>query len=179
MNELRADFRGERCHHVLVPDVVDDAASASIREEVDAVELTQFAEPTRGHFELEEALVLPALFDELRTLAEEVVERPLRLARARWLRLRHRDYQLIQGDDRELAAAHVEVILDSSAVATGQADIVYTDGYESWVVPQQPRAAAIVAREPWLCRYQRYLNVALGDAILHRLRLSLSYLDPP
>jgi len=42
-------------------------------------------------------------------------------------------------------------------------------------VPQVPGAIAIVEREPWLYRYARYLNLGVGDAVVDRLRLSLSY----
>ena len=113
--------------------------------------------------------------DELRALAEQVVERPLALERAVWQRLRHRDYMLMKGDAKSrFAAPNIEVTLDFSTAATEGAELVYTDGYESWVVIQDPGSVAIVEREPWLYRYDRYLNMAVGDKVVHRLRLTLT-----
>lgn len=179
--EFRAQFAEGRCHHVVVGGFLDDEGAAALRTQVDAAPFAPYDQPDRGRYEHTRALELPALFDELRAIAEQLVERPLEVAHARWLRLRHRDYQLIKDDarDRPVAPAHLELTLDFSAITTGQAEVIYTDGLESWVVPQLPGAIAIVLREPWLFRYARYLPAAVGDAVVHRLCLSLSYLIVP
>lgn len=176
LDALRAQFRDGPCHHVIVPGVCVGPAAASLREAVDAAGFAPYDQPDRGRYEVNRELAIPALFDDLRAIAEQIVQRPLRAEHAGWRRLRHRDYQLIKDDarDRPLAAAHLEVTLDFSAVATGQAEIVYSDGHASWVVPQLPGAVAVVEREPWLFRYERYLNAAVGDAVVHRLHLALS-----
>ncbi len=176
-DEFRAQFAEGRCHHVVVAGFLDDEAAAPLRAQVNAAGLTVFHEPDRGRYEHNRELAIAPLFDELRAIVEELVQRPLRVDHACWLRLRHRDYQLIKDDarDRPLADTHVELTLDLSALATGQAELVYTDGLESWVVPQLPGAVSVVEREPWLYRYARYLNVGVGDAVVERLRLSLSY----
>jgi len=176
-DELRPQFAEGRCHHVVAAGFLAEPAAALLRAQVSAAGLTLHDEPDRGHYELNRELAIPSLFEDLRAIAEELVQRPLRLERACWLRLRHRDYQLIKDDarDRPIADTHLELTLDHSALATGQAELVYTDGQESWVVPQVPGAIAIVEREPWLFRYARYLNVGVGDAVVDRLRLSLSY----
>jgi hypothetical protein len=150
-----------------------------LRAQVDAARFTVFDQPDRGRYEVNRDLAIPGLFDELRAIGEHVTGRSLRCADARWIRMRHRDYQLIKDDaeDRPIRAAHVEITFDLSLQITGAAEIVYTDGHESWVVPQVPSAVSVVAREPWLFRYQRYLNVELANAVVHRLRLSLSYVD--
>jgi hypothetical protein len=180
LDALRARFRDGRCHHVIVPGVCTGPDAASLRDAVDAAGFTLFDQPDRGRYERNREIEVPSLFDDLRTIAEQVAERGLRAEHAIWRRLRHRDYQLIKDDarDRPLSAAHVEVTLDFSAHATGQAEIVYSDGRDSWVVPQLPGAVAIVEREPWLYRYERYLNAAVGDTVIHRLYLVLSILDP-
>lgn len=178
---LRAQFADARCHHVMVPGFLADPAAAPLREQVNAAGFASYDEPDRGRYERNHELAIPALFDDLRAITEKLVQRPLRLDHARWLRLRHRDYQLIKDDarDRPIAATHLEVTLDFSALATGQAEVVYTDGHESWVVPQLPGSLSIVEREPWLFRYARYLNVEVADTVVHRLRLLLSYLEHP
>ena len=176
-DEFRAQFADGRCHHVVVAGFLDEPAAAPLRAQVSAAGLARYDEPDRGHYEHNRELAIPPLFDDLRAIAEELVQRPLHLDHACWLRLRHRDYQLIKDDarDRPIADTHLELTLDHSALATGQAELVYTDGQESWVVPQVPGAIAIVEREPWLYRYARYLNLGVGDAVVDRLRLSLSY----
>ncbi len=177
---LRGQYAAARCHHVFIPGFFGEHTGA-LREQVDAASFQSFDVPDRGHYEHTSELAIPALFDDLRAIAEQVTTRALTIVRARWLRLRHRDYQLMKDDgrDRPVAGAHVEVMFDFSAQPTGTAEVVYTDGYESWVVPQVPAMISIVGREPWLYRYQRYLNVALAGVTLHRLYLSLAYLDDP
>ncbi len=174
-DELRTAFRAQRCNYVIVPGYLADAAAAKLREDLARAAFTVFDVPDRGHYEINGDLAIPAVFDELRALAEQVVERPLALERVRWQRLRHRDYMLMKGDAKErLPTANVEVTLDFSAAATDGAELVYTDGYESWVVLQEPGSVAIALREPWLYRYDRYLNIAVGDKVVHRLRLTLT-----
>ncbi len=174
-DEMRAQFREDRCHHVLVAGFLTPTTTAELRAQLAAAPFTRFDVPDRGRYEHTRELALPALFGDLQTIAERVTERPLRIEQVRWLRLRHRDYQLIKDDatDRPLTGTHIELTLDVSPVTTGQAELVYTDGHESWVVPQVAGAIAIVEREPWLFRYARYLNLGVGDAVIHRLRLSL------
>lgn len=178
---MRAQFRDGRCQHVVVAGFLTPPAATDLRAQIDAAPFTSFDVPDRGHYEHTRALAIPTLFDELRAIAEQVTERTLRLDHARWLRFRHRDYQLIKDDaaDRPVLGPHIELTLDVSAVTTGQAELIYTDGHESWVVPQVAGAIAIVEREPWLFRYARYLNLHAAGAVIHRLRLSLSTLDTP
>lgn len=175
VEELRTAFRATRCHYLMVPGCFADTAAAKLRENVDALPFTVFDVPDRGHYETNADLAIPGVFDELRALAEQVVERPLAVERAIWQRLRHRDYMVMKGDAKDrFAAPNIEVTLDFSAAATEGAELVYTDGYESWVVIQEPGSVAIVEREPWLYRYDRYLNLAVGDKVVHRLRLTLT-----
>ena len=175
-DEIRAEFSAARCHHATLGGFLDEPATASLRDQVNAAGFTLYDQPDRGRYEHNHELALPSLFDDVRAVAEQLVQHPLRLDHARWLRLHHRDYQLIKDDarDRPVAAPHLEVTVDFSARATGQAELVYTDGHESWVVPQLPGSVSVVKREPWLYRYARYLNVEVQDAVVHRLRLLLS-----
>ena len=175
VDELRTTFRATRCHYLVVPGVFAGTAAAKLRADVDALPFEVFDVPDRGHYETTADVTIAAVFDELRALAEQVIERPLAVTRARWQRLRHRDYMLMKGDAKDrFDGPNIEVTLDFSSAATGGAELVYTDGYESWVVIQEPGSVAIVEREPWLYRYDRYLNLAVGDKVVHRLRLTLT-----
>jgi len=172
---LRARFRDDRCRHVVIPELVAAPIAAAMRAQVDDAGFAQIYEPDRGRYELNRELAAPELFEELRQLVAQLVERPVEVGPACWLRLRHRDYALIKGDATARAAAgkHVELTLDFSARATGQGEIVYTDGGESWVVVQEPGSVAVVERDAWLYRYDRYLDHRIGDALIYRLRLAL------
>ncbi len=175
-DEIRAQFADGRCHHVVMGGFLDEAAAAALREQVNASTFTAYHQPDRGHYEHNHELVMPALFDDLRAIAEQLAQGPLRIDQARWLRMKHRSYQLIKDDarDRPVVSPHLELTLDFSAVATGQGELVYTDGNETWVVPQVPGAISIVERELWLYRYASYLNLEVEGAVVHRLRLLLS-----
>jgi hypothetical protein len=172
---LRAQFLADRCHHVVIPGLVSDDRAAAMRAQLDEAGFQPVHEPDRARYELNRELAAPELFDELRELVEHVVERPLQVGPARWLRLRHRDYALLKADakDPAVVGAHLEVTLDFSACATGQAEIVYTDGAESWMVPQQPGSVAIVERDPRTYRYERYLDHRVAQGVIYRLRLAL------
>lgn len=177
VDELRTAFRAAALHHVVIPEVLTPPRRAALRAELDGAGFVAFDEPDRGRGEVNRAFVAPALFDELRAVAEAIVERPLGPASPRWLRLRHRDYALMKGDarDRAIVGDHVELTLELSAAATGQGEIVYSDGQAEWVVAPPPGGLAVVARTDGVFRYDRYLSVAVGDAVLHRLRLALPY----
>ncbi len=176
--ELRAQFRARRCRHVLLGGFIAD--TAPLRAQVDAAGWTVFDEPDRGRYEVNRTLVVDDVFAGMRATAEAIVERPLRIERAVWLRFGHRDYQLTKDDARErpLVARHIELVFDFSAQMLGKGELIYTDGRESWFVPQCPRVIAIVEREPWLYRHARYLDHTIGDAQVYRLRLSLVDHEP-
>ena len=172
---LRARFREDRCHHVVIPELVGAQLAAAMRAQLDEIGFEPFCEPDRGRYEINRDLAVPELFEELRELVEQIVERPAQVGPAHWLRLRHRDYALIKADAKSRVASskHVELTLDFSARATGQAEIVYTDGVASWVVAQQPGSVAVVERDAWLYRYDRYLDHRVAPDLIYRLRLAL------
>jgi len=171
---VRARFREGRCHHVVMPELVAEDRTAAMRAQLDEVGFAPFYEPDRGRYEINRELAAPELFEELRELVEHIVERPVQVGPAHWLRLRHRDYALLKGDAKTRAPGkHIEVTLDFSERATEQAEIVYTDGGESWVVSQLPGSLAVVERDTWLYRYERYLDHRVTDGSIYRLRLAL------
>jgi hypothetical protein len=175
LDVVRGRFRDGRCHHVVLPELVAEDRAAPMRAYVDEAGFAPFYEPDRGRYEINGDLAVPELFEELRELAEQIVEHPLQIGPARWVRLRHRDYALLKGDAKTRASEdkHLEVTLDFSSRATGQAEIVYTDGVEPWAVVQQPGSVAIVERDPWMYRYERYLDHRVADGVIYRLRLAL------
>lgn len=175
VDALRARFREDRCHHVVIPDLVAELLAAPMRAQLDEVGLEPVYEPDRGCYEINRELAAPELFEELRELVEPIVERPVQIGAAHWLRLGHRDYALLKADAKSRLASgkHIEVTLDFSSHATGQAEIVYTDGAASWVVPQQPGSVAIVERDARLFRYERYLDHRVAQRKIYRLRLAL------
>jgi hypothetical protein len=170
---LRAQFRSGRCHHALLAGFIADASP--LRAQLDAAGWTLFDEPDRGHYEVNRTLVVDDVFAGLCATAEAIVGRRLRIERAVWLRFRHRDYQLTKDDARErpLVERHVELLYDFSTGMHANCEMVYTDGRESWIVPQIPSVIALVEREPWLYRYARYFAHTVGDAVVYRLRLTL------
>lgn len=171
---VRARFREGRCHHVVMPALVAEDRAAPMRAHLDEIGFASFYEPDRGRYEINRELAAPELFEELRELVEHIVLHPVQVGPAHWLRLRHRDYSLIKGDANTRAPGkHLEVTLDFSSRTTEQAEIVYTDGGQSWVVLQLPGSMAVVERDTWLYRYERYVDHRVADGSIYRLRLAL------
>jgi hypothetical protein len=126
----------------------------------------------RGRYHQGE-LVEGELFERLRESAERTAGAPLEVASHQWLRLGHGDYQLMRDDSvGRVEGRHLELILDFSEQATGQAEIFYSDGP---LLAQTPLSLALVERHDSQYRYQRYLNHQVGDAQVFRLRLSLRF----
>lgn len=172
--EVRGSYRAQPWARVLVPDVIDERIAAALRARA-AAQVRPFCVADRGKYHTGAASIDGTLFEELRALGERVAECPLVLAAALWWRFAHGDYQLLRGDAvaRISPARHVELTLDFSSVETDQAEIVYTDGTESFCIPQIPLSVTFVQRVDALYRYERYLNHHVGEAEVWRLRLSL------
>lgn len=171
--ELRAAWRKGPLRHVVMPDALDAVEAAAVRARV-ADGLAPWDVPDRGRFALSEAAPETALFERLRALAARATGRALRVGRHRWTRLGHGDYALVLADLRlRTPGAHVEVLLDLSPGATGEADVVYLDRTAHVVVPQRPGSVAIVGRRPTTWRFDRYLTARVGAAEVWRLRLAL------
>ncbi|MDB4966169.1 MAG: hypothetical protein JWN44_1858 [Myxococcales bacterium] len=156
-------------------DVLSTDERAQLRATLDAAGWSAHDLADRLHLATANAGADDALFARLLDLANRTT-RPLRLRAFQWLRLRRGDYQLLKHDARERPpAAHVELIVDLSAAATGEAELVYTDGGATlFYVPQLPGSVAVIERPPALLRYQRYLCLRVADAEVHRLRLTLA-----
>ncbi len=180
LESFRRTYDGDRYHRLIVPSIFDEDAAASLRSRLTSEELTPFYLADRGRYHYNASSVDEPLWAALRGFAERVVQSPLEPAGARWLRFGRGDYQMIRGDaveraERGMSGRHLEVSLDFSAQDTDQAETVYSDGAESFVVPQWGQSVALVERVDSLYRYQRYLNHLVGDAEVWRLRLSFRF----
>ena len=173
---FRTMYRGERFPFAVLPELLLADGAAELRARAETAGLEPFFVADRGRYHANQTLRDEPLFDELRQIAAAVVEAPLVVGAARWLRLERGDYSLIRGDQasRSEPARHLELTLDFSEAPSDQAEIVYSDGAESIVVPQWPGALALVDKPPTLYRYERYLTHQVQLAI-YRLRLILRY----
>lgn len=174
LQTLRRDYRASRYPHVQIPHAFDENSAAELRARA-AEGLKPFFVADRGHYAVNARLVDAPFFEDLRMFAERVIEAPLTVGPALWLRFVRGDYQLLRGDemDRPERSHHIELTLDFSAAETGQAEIVYTAAPESFVLEQWPGSVALVERGDTLSRYDRYLNQLVGEAEVWRLRLAL------
>jgi hypothetical protein len=158
-------------------DIVSADERAVLRGQLEAAGWTRRDVADRLHLEVARAAADDALFTRLAALARlsDPAVPMLRLDSFEWLRLRHGDYQLLKADAHQRPpGAHVELLADLSAAASGEAEVVYTDGGANvFYVPQLPGSVAVVQRPPGLLRYQRYLSLRVAAAEVHRLRLTL------
>jgi hypothetical protein len=171
--QLRALWRSPPVPSLLLPPLLPDDVRAALRERVIAAGLTDFWIADRGRYRRNDTHVETELFDGLRDLAGRLVDAPLVVRAARWAALARGDYALYKDDAG--AGSAVEVIVDLSARATGEAEVMYSDGGAfTLAVPQRPGAIGFVARDRSVMRYSRYLGCRVGDAEVVRLILSLS-----
>ena len=176
LDELRTEFAQAGIRRVLVPNAVDESAARALRESA-APGLQPFYVANRGRYHINRTFAAPGLFDALRVLGEGISTVPLAPGAACWLRFRRGDYQLLQGDaaDTPERGRHLELTVDISAAATGQAEFVYVRDPDRFSFPQLPLALTIVERTENLFRYDEYLNNTVGEAEVWRLRLALRY----
>lgn len=160
---------------VLLGDLISEAIAARLREQV-RPGLRPFYIADRGRYQVDETLNEPELFASLADLASSILDVPLVVARARWVRMVHGDYALSKDDDRLWAGMtrHSEMVLDFSAAQSDDAQIVYTGDKGAFWIPQQPRGGALVDRRQPVVRYDRYLTHRVGDAEVFRLSLALA-----
>lgn len=159
---------------VLLGDLVSESIAARLREQV-RPGLRPYFIADRGRYQLDDTLNEPELFASLADLASSILDAPLAVARARWVRMAHGDYSLSKDDGRLWAALthHAEVVLDFSAAQSDDAQIVYTGQKGAFWIPQKPRGGALVDRRQPVSRYDRYLTHRVGDAEVFRLSLAL------
>jgi hypothetical protein len=157
--------------HVVVPSFVDPDVLPSLRTALAAAPWTAYELADRGRYRRNDTFSAEPLVETVRDFAAMLVEAPLTVRGALWLRFARGDYQLTHGDEKQPG---LEVTVDLSAAATDQCEQVYTDGRSGFVVPQWPESLALVERRDSLYRWVRYMNYRTGQAEVFRLRLWLT-----
>lgn len=143
---------------LVLPEAIDAAVATELRARLEAAGLTAYALADRGRYEHNDTLEVLPLWAELGQLAADLAGRPMRLARARWIRQRRGDYSLVKDDSRTRppgGGRYLEIVLDVSAGHSGEAQAVYIDGTSTFVVPQIGGVLAVVDRSPSTTRFLR------------------------
>ncbi|MSP63743.1 MAG: hypothetical protein EXR72_26035 [Myxococcales bacterium] len=171
---LRAWWQGANVPVLILPDGLLPEAATRLRAEI-APRLSRYEVADRGRWWWDRHSAHAELFERLGALGSLLIGSSLRLVAARWLRFGHGDYALLKGDDGRTSEPGVELTVDFSEAATGEADVVYLGAGpgDLWAVPQQPGGIVLCDRQRAPYRYERYLTHRVGEAEVHRLRLTL------
>jgi hypothetical protein len=133
-----------------------EPAAAAVRARVEAADWTMYALADRGRYHWNDTLRIDELWAAMTTIAAGIAGAPVTPARTRWTRLRRGDYSLVKDDHATRAPGRVlELLLDVSAGACGEAHAVYVDGTRAISVPQIGGLLSIVDRAPTTTRYLR------------------------
>lgn len=172
----RALLRGADVRHLMVPDAIQPEVATALRAQLDAAGCEPFAIADRGRYRWNGALRVEALWTSLADFAGRVTGAALEVRGARWLRFGRGDYALIKDDfGTRPPGDHVELTLDLSIAATGEAELVYAarpDGV-ALMMPQLPSMLLLVERTAASTRYDRPVTLRAGGAEVIRLRLWL------
>lgn len=148
------------------------ARTAILERDLDLFDLAH-----RGRYAFCDATPDEEVLANVLEIASACAGHNLRLSAHRVYCLRRGDYSLIHDDltlVESLAPGSLDVSLDLSETATGEAEVVFTHrGQAFFTVPQRPGQLGIVERGPTVARYDRYLTHRVGDAVVVRLRLIL------
>ena len=180
LDALRQQFRRDDPPRIVIRDAIGRDEAARLREAATAG-LTAFYVPNRGRYHVSNAEVDGALLNSLREISESIAGRRLVIGSPRWLRFRHGDYQLLQGDatDTPDRSHGIEATLDFSESELVDADFVYTHGGRNLAFPHAPRSLTLIERQPEMLRYDSYLKNEVGDAAIWRLRLGMRFAATP
>jgi hypothetical protein len=176
LEPLRAAYEGRAIPAVFVPGAVSIVHAARLCAAVEAAERERFDVAHRGRYERTSAVRDAELEGKLHAIAEHFARRPLAIASIGWIVMRHGDYALARDDDAADAPGRaIELTLDVSPRASGEADLVYAraGGGIVFAAPQEPRGLAIVERVAGVRRYERYLTHRVGDLVVTRMRMRL------
>lgn len=177
----RERLRAAPFPHLMVPGAVEPATADALRDLLDAAGTEPFAIADRGRYRWNGSLRVDELWAALADFAGRITGAPLAVRAARWLRFGRGDYALVKDDSRTRPPGdHVELTLDLSASATGEAELVYTalpDG-PGTMLPQLPHVLFLVERTPASTRYDRPVTLRAGGVEVVRLRLWLERSEP-
>jgi len=159
---------------VVIQKALSPDAVSTARERLEQDSFTPIFLAHRGRYAVRRHLDAPELLPALRRLASFVVDDRLSLLDACCLRLQRGDYALRRDDlaTRPHVDGRVyELTADVSQGSSGEAQVVYTRGGSSFfVAPQLSGSVTIVERHASVERYDRYLNHAMRDRRVHRIR---------
>lgn len=177
VSAMAAAYRASTLPAASAEGVLDEELCASAAHGVGPLSERWLAD--RGRYAHGEPPLSEPLRTSLSELAQELTRARLVMARHRVLRLRHLGYSLQRDDAAWLDAAApgrahapypVELTLDLSERACGEAEVVYTHrGKGFFTVPQRPGVVAVVERGVTVGRYDRYLTHRVADAVVTRL----------
>ena len=170
MTTLEQLFGGRTA--VVVPDAIDLARAAAVRERFERTGYTRYALLDRGSYDVLADPQEPELFAALVESAARTTGRSLVLAEARALRLLPGDY-LLAHHDRIHDDHPVELVLDLSPAAA-PAEVHYRRrGQVYFRVPCAPRSLAIVERGPTVSCNHTYVSKRNPGACVVRLMILL------
>ncbi|NUO48028.1 MAG: hypothetical protein HOV80_04145 [Polyangiaceae bacterium] len=175
MRGLVADFRRTTLRSATASGLVSEEALDEARRILASTRFERFDLAHRGGYSVSDQAVPERLASELAAIASEAAARPVSLLAHRWMRLIAGDYSLLADDEaweaRTSEEGVLDVTVDLSDVATGEAEVVFThDGVAYFTVPQRPGQVGIAERSPTVGRYDRYLTHRVGAATVMRLR---------
>jgi hypothetical protein len=175
---MAAAYRASMLPAASAEGVLDAALCSSVAGGVDPLAEVWLAH--HGRYQHGEPQLPDAVRSSLSRLVQEISGVRLVMARHRVLRLRHLGYSLQRHDAAWLDGATpgrsarapypVELTLDLSERACGEAEIVYTHrGRGFFTTPQRPGVISVVERSVTVGRFDRYLTHRVGDAVVTRL----------
>ncbi len=167
-------FRGVAMPSLLLPFAIDADACAALRARLADAGTEPFWIADRGRYRHNGDFRIDELWTELRALAVAIVGASLEVIGGRWQIFSHGDYALVRDDAHTRPAGrHLELLLDVSAAASGEAEVMYSDGTSVLAVPQWPGMLALIDRPPAVSRFERPVTVRSNGLDVVRLRLSL------
>lgn len=172
-------FRSATFRSASAGGVVSDDALASVRRCADLARFETFDLAHRGRYERAELALPDAVAEELKAIGSAAVGRTVAPRRQALFRLRSGDYSL-SADDAAWTSGlgegepFLDVTLDASATATGEAEVVFTHrGVACFTAAQRPGELGLAERTIANGRYDRYLTHRVGVSVVLRLRVLL------
>ena len=173
-------FRSATFRSASAPGVVSERTLLAAREAAESVRFEARDLAHLGRYEHAPLLLPPFALDELCGIAASAAGRPVTIRSQTLFRLRAGDYTLTADDESRTSGfapdePFLDLTLDVSPDATGEAEVVFTHGPVScFTVTQRPGELGLAERTIANGRYDRYLTHRVGERVVTRLRLLLS-----
>lgn len=173
-------FRSATFRSASAPGVVSDPTLMAARDAAESARFEARDLAHLGRYEHAPLLLPPVALDELCGIAASAAGCPVALCAQSLLRLRAGDYTLSADDAARTERfgrdePFLDLTLDLSPSATGEAEVVFTHGTVAcFTVTQRPGELGLAERTTSNGRYDRYLTHRVGARVVTRLRLLLS-----